>query len=230
MERSCSCSRRKRRRWHRAGQPYCRSSRSSTPAGPSSPLVEIAEAVVRAGGRALVLAEPGGRLGAPGDGCRGRADAVSGRRQEPAQDAGQRPRHRAPRARAGRRSHPCQEPGAGLERAAGGAARARAVRDDLPRRLRRDQRGQAPLQRRDGARRRRHRQFRLHGRPDRPALRHLAPAHRRDPSRRRHPPVRSGAHRRPSASRPCGPAGGWTTPPASSCRWRGSRAGRARAC
>ena len=33
-----------------------------------------------------------------------------------------------------------------------------------------------------------------------------------------------------AASPPCARAGGWTMPPASSCRWRGSRAGRARAC
>ena len=52
--------------------------------------VEIAAAIVRAGGRALVLAEPGGRLAAQGHGGGRRGDPVPGRRQEPAAYARQR--------------------------------------------------------------------------------------------------------------------------------------------
>ena len=102
--------------------------------------VEIAAAVVRAGGRALVLAEPG-RL-AP-------EVVAAGGEVVPFPAATKNPLRMLANARAiarlvaqrGRRPGACQEPGAGLERADGGAAGARPVRHHLSRRLRRDQRG-----------------------------------------------------------------------------------------
>ena len=130
--------------------------------------VEIAEAVVRAGGRALVLAEPGGRLAADMTAAGGEIDRRS--RPPPRTRCACWPtpariaRHRR---RRGRRSGACPQPRAGLERADGRAARGRAVRDHLSRRLRRDQRAQAALQQRDGAGRRGDRQLALHRRPDR---------------------------------------------------------------
>ena len=60
-----------------------------------------------------------------------------------------------------------------------------AVRDDLSRRLQRALAVEAALQQRHGARRRRHRQLAVHGRPHPHALRHAAPPPARDLSRRR---------------------------------------------
>ena len=126
---------------------------------------------------------------------RGRDHRISGRHEEPAADAGQRSCDRAPCPAAWRRPGSCQEPRAGVERADGGAAGPRPVRDDLSRCLRRDECAEALLQQRHGAGRRGDRQFALYRRPDRTALRHAAPAAGGDPPRRRLRKVRSGADR-----------------------------------
>ena len=183
-----------RQRWRRAGQPYCRSSRTSTPAEPSSP-------------RSRSLR----RSCAPADGhwC-WRSRAAGWRCESPTPAARSCRSQPPPRTR----SRCCRNAAAIARLIAeetvdlvharsrapawsalrGGATGAGAVRHDLSWGLRRDQRGEAALQQRDGARRRRHRQLALHGRSDRPALRHRSRPHGGDPPRRRSRRVRSRSH------------------------------------
>ena len=159
--------------------------------GAERSVVEIADAVVRAGGRALVLAEPG-RL-AP------EVVAAGGEIIEfPA--ATKNPLRMLANARAIERL--IRQLGVDLvharSRAPAWSALIAARRARVPfvttyhgaygetNALKRY------LQRRHGARRCRHRQFALHRRSDRATLRHAAPAHGSDPPRRRLPPVRSG--------------------------------------
>ncbi len=139
-----------------------------------------------------------GGAGRPAGGAnhrrRRRGHAVPSRRQESARAAPQCRGHCATDRRGEGRSRPCQEPGARLERTDRGAAGAGAVRHDVSWGLRGDQRGEAALQQRDGARRRRHRQLALHGRSDRPALRHRSRPHGGYPPRHRSQRVRSRSH------------------------------------
>ena len=84
--------------------------------------VEIAEAIVRAGGRALVLAEPGGRLAPRVTAAGGEVIAFPAATKNPLACW---PTPRAIARMVGRRrrrSDPRPQPGAGVERPAGGAA------------------------------------------------------------------------------------------------------------
>ena len=179
--------------------------------------VEIADAVVRAGGRAIVLAEPG-RLAADIAKVGGEVMPFPAATKNPMRmlaNAGAIARIVAPRAC---RSGACPQPRAGLERHVGGAAHRRAVRDHLSWRLRREECRQAALQQRDGAGRRGDRQLALHRAPDRRALRDAGRAHRGDPARCRRGQVRPGPDRARSGWPPCAAAGAWRRTSPSSCR------------
>ena len=151
---------------------------------------------------------------APGQGRH--LPALPGGVEEPGSDGAQRRPPRAPVPARGRADHPCALAGAGLGGARRRAPAEIALRDDLSRQLFRPHRCEGALQLGHGARRRRHRQFPLHRRPDPPPA---CRAGRRpgagDPSRhrplrlhapgggvrpRRGPAPQPGASRRTSAS------------------------------
>ena len=177
------------------------------PAAPSCPRSRSPRPSCAAGGRALVLAEPG-RLSAQGRRSGRRGDRLSGRHQEPGAHAGQCPRHRAAWSPSGASTScmPAAAPRPGA------------------RCWRRGARGVPFVTTYHGAYGETNRVKRLYNsvmaRGDvviansrytadliAAALRHAAPAHRRHPSRRRRRRVRSGADRARARRAPCARAG-----------------------
>ncbi len=179
--------------------------------------VEIADAVVRAGGRAIVLAEPG-RLAADIAKVGGEVMPFPAATKNPLRMLA----NAGAIARIVRREHVdlvhARSRAPAWSAHAGGAAHRRAVRDHLSRRLRREERRQAALQQRDGAGRRGDRQFPLHRAPDRRALRDAGCAHRGDPARRRRGASSTRTRSPRSGSPPCAAAGAWRRTSPSSCR------------
>ena len=130
--------------------------------GAERTVIEVAEAIVLAGGMALVASE-GGRLeGELGD-AGGELIRFPASAKNPLTVLANAAQADKTDRRARRQPRSCAQPGPCLERAFGGKMQRRSLRDHLSRRLQSKERAERLVQRRHGAGRHRHRQFVLHG-------------------------------------------------------------------